>query len=577
MTSSQKIQADASLSRGVGVAKIFKEDLRYEKKCQSRDLRQNGDRKQKLCDVGDEAEDDVWEMRPPDGGWGWMVVLGSFIIMTLIPMMTRCFGVIFSPYLLQEGSSSTTAAWVFNTQCFIWNAMGPITRPLTKEFGWRKVGITGAALASVSLMISAFTPSPAFLFFSYSLLSGSGGGMVICICLNIVHTYFDRRRGKACAITSAGISVGPMVGAPLVRLLQDEYGFRGAALILGALVLHSCVGASFFHPVEWHLKKAHPQVTDQTREVDAFLTSPKESKPVVSEGLVDSTPELSFTKSLREPDSEMRGRGGRRISETSWSSWQNSSLAASVSDVATVAEAEQVDEISSTADSRDLSSIGTVIRRVAQSTVSDLRVLRSPRACIIALGGCLCISGYFNFMMMVPFAMQAAGHTIEDAAWCLSVASICNLVMRLVVSVLSDWPRFNMQRCYMAGFTVISFAAFIFPFLTDLTNLLATMALFGCGVGTAMGLYNLVMIDVMGLENLAPVLGSSWLTVGIGFILLGPLIGFVRDVSNSYALSMWMVAGMLLTSFTLWLFMPAAVRYDQRRSEEEEQQELNRP
>lgn len=41
----------------------------------------------------------------------------------------------------------------------------------------------------------------------------------------------------------------------VVRILLDEYGFRGAALIMGALAFHGLVGASLFQPVEWHMKR----------------------------------------------------------------------------------------------------------------------------------------------------------------------------------------------------------------------------------------------------------------------------------------------------------------------------------
>ncbi|XP_069187820.1 monocarboxylate transporter 12-B [Procambarus clarkii] len=108
----------------------------------------------------------------PDGGWGWLVVAGSFLIMMLVPLLGPCFGVLFSRFLLQEGSSSTTTAWIFNVQCFVWNMMGLVVRPLAKEFGWRNIAIKGVLLTSVSVIMSAFTPSAEFLFFSFSLLSG---------------------------------------------------------------------------------------------------------------------------------------------------------------------------------------------------------------------------------------------------------------------------------------------------------------------------------------------------------------------------------------------------------------------
>lgn len=96
--------------------------------------------------------------------------------------------------------------------------------------------------------------------------------------------------------------------------------------------------------------------------------------------------------------------------------------------------------------------------------------------------------------------------------------------------------------------------------------MMVVMGLWGCGVGANMGVYNLVMIAVMGLENLAPVFGASCFMVAIGFITFGPLIGVVRDVSGSYYISMWMVSAMTFISLILWLFMPAAQAYDAKKA-----------
>lgn len=90
----------------------------------------------------------------------------------LMPMLNLGFGIIFSRYLLEEGSSSTTSAWLFNVHSFCWNIVGLVVRPLAQEFGWRVVANFGVLLVFLSFVISAFTPSPSFLFFSFSLLSG---------------------------------------------------------------------------------------------------------------------------------------------------------------------------------------------------------------------------------------------------------------------------------------------------------------------------------------------------------------------------------------------------------------------
>lgn len=46
-----------------------------------------------------------------------------------------------------------------------------------------------------------------------------------------------------------------MIMPNIVRVLLDEYGFRGAALIMASLAFHGLVGAAFFQPVEWHMKR----------------------------------------------------------------------------------------------------------------------------------------------------------------------------------------------------------------------------------------------------------------------------------------------------------------------------------
>lgn len=65
----------------------------------------------------------------------------------------------------------------------------------------------------------------------------------------------------------------------------------------------------------------------------------------------------------------------------------------------------------------------------------------------------------------------------------------------------------------------------VFPFLTNLAGVLMIMAAFGIGVGVNMGLYNLVIIDVMGLDNLAPVFAVGCLMMAFSLIGIGPLLG----------------------------------------------------
>ena len=48
----------------------------------------------------------------PDGGWGWMCVLGASIMFVIFGATIRAFGVIYLALLEQYNQSATATAWV---------------------------------------------------------------------------------------------------------------------------------------------------------------------------------------------------------------------------------------------------------------------------------------------------------------------------------------------------------------------------------------------------------------------------------------------------------------------------------
>lgn len=63
-----------------------------------------------------------------------------------------------------------------------------------------------------------------------------------------VNSYFRAKRGRAVGVSMAGTGVGQMLMPHLVRYLLDSYGFRGTALILGALAFN---GVSYYCTVTY--------------------------------------------------------------------------------------------------------------------------------------------------------------------------------------------------------------------------------------------------------------------------------------------------------------------------------------
>lgn len=65
----------------------------------------------------------------------------------------------------------------------------------------------------------------------------------------LVNRYFNKRRGIATGIATAGSGIGAFVFPPIFSWLIYNYGLFGSLLIIGALMFNLCVSASFYRPI----------------------------------------------------------------------------------------------------------------------------------------------------------------------------------------------------------------------------------------------------------------------------------------------------------------------------------------
>lgn len=178
----------------------------------------------------------------------------------------------------------------------------------------------------------------------------------------IVPHYFTRRMTLACSLTSCGSSISLIVMPILLTVFIDEYGFRGATLITGALSLNCCAASMVFHPIEWH-SNVRP------------------------------------TKAVTQKNTE----GDNTIS-------------------------------------RVFHSIG----RMLKTAQGNLWLFRSVRAILINTILSINTMAFSNFLYLVPFAMEAAGNSADEAGLSISVTGFSLLVTRIVYPIL--FIRFNMRH-----------------------------------------------------------------------------------------------------------------------------------
>uniref|UniRef100_A0A493ST50 Monocarboxylate transporter 1 n=2 Tax=Anas TaxID=8835 RepID=A0A493ST50_ANAPP len=138
---------------------------------------------------------------PPEGGWGWAVVIGAFISIGFSYAFPKSITVFFKEIEAIFNASSSKVSWISSIMLAVMYAGG--------------LGL-------------AFNLNPA---------------------LTMIGKYFFKKRPLANGLAMAGSPVFLSTLAPVNQMLFGIFGWRGSFLILGGLLLNCCVAGSLMRPI----------------------------------------------------------------------------------------------------------------------------------------------------------------------------------------------------------------------------------------------------------------------------------------------------------------------------------------
>ncbi|XP_047529209.1 uncharacterized protein LOC125065571 [Vanessa atalanta] len=199
----------------------------------------------------DDEDVSIAEARPPDGGWGWVIVFASFMVNLIADGITFSFGVFFPHFLEYFGEGKGKTAWIAGIFMAMPLLSGPIASFLTDRYGCRRMTIFGSILAFLGFVISAFVDNMETLFLTFGIMAGFGLSLCYVAAVVIVAYYFEKKRSLATGISVCGSGIGTFIFAPLTYILLDEYGWRGTTLILAGFFLNMAVCGLLFRDLPW--------------------------------------------------------------------------------------------------------------------------------------------------------------------------------------------------------------------------------------------------------------------------------------------------------------------------------------
>ncbi|XP_077386661.1 monocarboxylate transporter 2-like [Festucalex cinctus] len=187
--------------------------------------------------------------KPPDGGWGWMVVIGAHISIGFAYATPKALSIFFKDIQSDLQASSSEIAWISSIMLAAMYAGGPVSSALVNRYGSRPIVILGGLMCGVSMGAASFGNSIIYLYFCIGVIAGGGLAFNLNASLTIISKYFLAKRPLANGLAMAGSPVFLCFLAPFNQYLLDKFGWRGSLLILGALMLNCCVAGALMRPV----------------------------------------------------------------------------------------------------------------------------------------------------------------------------------------------------------------------------------------------------------------------------------------------------------------------------------------
>ena len=146
------------------------------------------------------------------------------------------------------------SVWVGSLAPALTFFLGPLGSLLCETIGCRFTAISGCLICAVSLVVTSYSSSLQWMFVTYSCLFGLGSSFMFTSYLLITAKNFRKWQSLAVGIVAVGGGIGVLVLGPLLQLLIDTVGWRGAYRVISApFFVMACVcGALFGDPIQDH-------------------------------------------------------------------------------------------------------------------------------------------------------------------------------------------------------------------------------------------------------------------------------------------------------------------------------------
>lgn len=177
--------------------------------------------------------------------YGWVVVAVGGLMGCMAVGAMFSLAVFLAPMTQDTGWSRAAISSAMTLNFLIMGVGGFAWGALSDRFGARIVTLAGAILLGAGMVLASRATTETQFQLIYGVLIGLSAGSFFAPMIAATSAWFDRHRGLAISLVSAGVGIAPMTMSPLAAWLLETSDWRTAQMTLGLLVWAVLIPASF--------------------------------------------------------------------------------------------------------------------------------------------------------------------------------------------------------------------------------------------------------------------------------------------------------------------------------------------
>jgi MFS family permease len=200
---------------------------------------------------------------PPDGEYGWIVVISVFFVHVFVLGNVYSFGVFYPIYIDVFQDTPANIAWIGSIGFCMLAGFGGLAGKWADEFGNGLVVFIGGLFISSGYFISSYSTALWQLYLTHGFLVGCGYSLSFVAGIGVIGQWFSARRGLATGLAVSGSGLGQFAMSITTQNLIECCGWR---ITLRYLALISVIGLTI---CGWFIRRRIP-CTKRTSSESSF-------------------------------------------------------------------------------------------------------------------------------------------------------------------------------------------------------------------------------------------------------------------------------------------------------------------